>query len=71
MRASEIETKIYYAIRFIVKREARPTERSFGQAIPDTVALSAAEVATREIVRYQKEQHAEETDNRISHTPRP
>ena len=61
MTAGEIETKIYYAIKFIVKREA----------IPDTVALSAAEVATKEIVRYQKEQHAEETDKRISHAPHP
>jgi hypothetical protein len=47
MTAGDIENKIYYAIKFIVKREA----------IPDTVALNAAEAATREVVRYQKEQH--------------
>jgi len=45
MTAAELEAKIYYAIRFIVKR----------QAIPDTIVMTAADAAAREISKYQKQ----------------
>jgi len=47
VNASELENKIFYAIKFIV----RPW------AIPDQIVIDAAAAAMREIVRYQKSHH--------------
>jgi len=44
MNASELESKIFYAIKFIVR----------AMAIPDQIVVDAADAATREVVRYQK-----------------
>lgn len=45
MQDSDLELKIFFAIKFIV----RPL------AVPDQVVIDAAEAATREIVRHQKQ----------------
>jgi hypothetical protein len=66
MKPSELESKIFFAIKFIV--------RSFG--IPDQVAIEAAQAAAREIVRFQKmhdqetgpgKEHHENLDQRTTH----
>lgn len=44
MTPSQLESKLFYAVKFIVR----------SLAIPDQIAVEAAEAATREIVRYQK-----------------
>lgn len=49
MTTTDLQTKIYLAIKFI----AQPL------AIPRTIIYEAAEAATRVIVRYQKEQNNE------------
>lgn len=59
MKQSELEIRIYHAIKFIVKRDA----------IPDAVVVSATELAAREIVRHQREStptktHVVEEDKR-------